>query len=456
MSLSAKTLPVALAAAIASLALAGSAAAQTNEGGMPGAPDFQVALGDLLVDIDNEFSTNPPMSGTAEDTLFTETTELSQAAADLAAGSRLGGSRGFTATDLGRALDSLAHRQVLAIGKQASEVASLQAGVIGDRLFALREGTAGLQFAGVLVDDEGRAMPMSFEWFADDAAAGDGSWIPGLGVYANLEGGFGDRNNNVNEAGFDYRTVGFTLGADYRVAEPFIVGVAFTYANSEREFSNNFGELESNSYTGSIYGSATHGDFYLDAVLTVGGADIDSDRNIIYLGVNEKANGETDALDVSFGGTVGYQFRFGGLTVGPVMRGEYRQLDVDGFTETGASGFDLRYDSDEIESATLALGGELLYAISTDFGVVTPQLGLEWEHQFRDDQRNVSTAIVADPTGGSFFIRSTDPDRNYANLNVGVSGAFQGGVSAFINYATLLGNDRIDQHLFKIGVRGEF
>ena len=444
---------IALSVLFITAGLASPAAAQI--GSLPGQNELQRALGQAL-----DAAICPAVGGRgtgAQADLDDVCNFLQAEAGELSTNPGGVSNGGFTVQSFNEALDSIAYRQIPSIGKQVSEVAALQAGVISDRLFALREGTPGLQFAGVLIDEQGNAMPVDYAWFAGDAAAGDGgSWIPGLGVYANLEGGFGDRNDNVNEAGFDFRSVGFTLGTDYRVADPLVLGVAFTYGNTKRDFDNNGGEIESNSYTASLYGSFNWQDAYVDAVLSLGGKTIDTDRIIRFPGVSRSARGETDAFEIAFAGTAGYQFHLDALTFGPVLRGEYRELDIDGFSESGAGGFNLAYGDDDIESATLAVGGEILYAISTDLGVVTPQLGIEWEHQFADDRRNITTRVIADPSNTQLFIRTSSPDRNYANLSAGVSAALQGGVSAFFNYETLLAHELIDSHLFKIGVRGEF
>ena len=42
------------------------------------------------------------------------------------------------------------------------------------------------------------------------------------------------------------------------------------------------------------------------------------------------------------------------------------------------------YHTDDIESLILNLGGEASFNISTEVGVLTPQLRIEWAHQVED------------------------------------------------------------------------
>lgn len=106
----------------------------------------------------------------------------------------------------------------------------------------------------------------------------------------------------------------------------------------------------------------------------------------------------------------------------------------------------------------LSLGGDLSYPISTGFGVIIPQVGASWEHEFEDDARNIDALIIADDSGNSSTIRvrTEDPDRDYARLGAGVSTQLRDGIAAFVDYETLLGLRDIGYHKFTAGARIEF
>jgi outer membrane lipase/esterase len=58
----------------------------------------------------------------------------------------------------------------------------------------------------------------------------------------------------------------------------------------------------------------------------------------------------------------------------------------------------LSYEDQEEDSLTVTPGVQLLYAISTDFGIVVPQISGEYVHEFLNDQQTIHVVSVTDPT----------------------------------------------------------
>ena len=171
---------------------------------------------------------------------------------------------------------------------------------------------------------------------------------------------------------------------------------------------------------------------------------------------NRIANGETDGdeIEVSAGG--GYEFIDGDWSYGPVVRVYYLNTDIDSFTETGAAGLNLTYQGQDIRSLTGVVGAQASYAMSMDFGILSPQVRAEYEHEFDDDSRLINVQYAADPAANTFAVTTDDPDRNYFRLGAGVSAIFPQGASAFADFETVLGRDDIDDYLITAGVRLEF
>jgi outer membrane autotransporter protein len=126
------------------------------------------------------------------------------------------------------------------------------------------------------------------------------------------------------------------------------------------------------------------------------------------------------------------------------------------WTERGGGVFDLKVRRQTTESLTTSMGGEMSYAVSVPFGVLTPLVRFEWEHEYLEGSRLVTGTLTTDPTGTVFGTRTNSPDRDYFNLGVGLTGTFRSGVSAFFYYEALLGRERVTNHSFTAGVRFEF
>jgi outer membrane autotransporter protein len=373
-----------------------------------------------------------------------------------------GNSLGMTAEETNQALSKIAHMQQPSVGRSASEIAAVHTATVGDRLYALREGATGLQIAGNLVDRDGRAMELAYALFSEDSAAGsDSGLVKGLGAFLNFRGNFGDREGNTEEIAFDYYNVGVTLGADYRFSDLLVAGLALGYTYGKRTFAFDRGELTGNSIAVSGYVGFQSRGIYVDGIYTYSYHGLDTQRRILYgIGsarpVDRTTSSDTSANEHALGANLGYQAERKGFSFGPVTRLEWRHLGIDPFTERGAAGLVLSYNEDTVQSLIYNLGADVSYAASTRFGVVSPYVGMEWAHQFLDDPRNITARYAFDPTFTNFFVRSTAPDRDYANLRMGVSGAFQSGISAFIDYEVILFHNVLTANSFTGGIRMEF
>jgi outer membrane autotransporter protein len=280
---------------------------------------------------------------------------------------------------------------------------------------------------------------------------------PGLGVYLNGNGSFGHRDSDDEELGFDYRNLGFTLGADYRLSDNTVAGGALGYVNSYQDFNRDKGEIDVNTVAFSGYGAHRIKAFYVDGIVTYAHGEVDLEREIGFVDRTAKGDTSSDEFSVAFGS--GYEFESNGFTYGPMMDWEWIWLDIRSFTESNADGLNLKHRHDSMKSATVDLGVEGSYPISTRFGVFIPQLSVAWAHQFEDDTREIKARYKSDDTGldeGDFFVETDSPDRNYAKLSAALSASLQGGWSAFASYQAIVGHNRLSYHGFSFGGRHSF
>jgi outer membrane lipase/esterase len=291
-----------------------------------------------------------------------------------------------------------------------------------------------------------------------------------LGVFANGNFSLGDRDKTSREAGFDFHTLGTTAGIDYRFTNNFILGGAFGYASTDADLDSSGGSLDINHYSGSIYSTYYFERFYVDGIVTIGWNTFDSKRNIVYslpkltggtTQVNQTANGDTDGTNYSIGIGGGYEFHSGGFAFVPYGRLNYFRLNINGFGESvdntnDGFGLALEFRDQIVESLTTALGGQVIYAYSTQVAVFVPQLLFEWVHEFLNDGRLIAGNYVNDPSKQPLSIRTDGPGENFFNLGLGLSAVLPGGTSAFIYYQTALALAHTAQNEIILGVRLAF
>ena len=235
-------------------------------------------------------------------------------------------------------------------------------------------------------------------------AASTPSTFSRLSFFANGTFTGGNKPSHQSEAGFDFKTYGATLGADYRFTDNFVLGVTFNYLSTNIDFDTSSfentpagGGIDTQSFGFSIYGTYyVSNQFYVDGIFNFGRNHYDIDRRIIYAipstdrtgalipgattTVNQTAQGGTNSTQYSFSVGAGYDFYVQGFTITPFLRLEYSRLDVDGYQESinnTANGFGLAlaFDGQDVESLLSGLGAQASYAISTGIGVFSRKSG---------------------------------------------------------------------------------
>jgi len=392
-------------------------------------------------------------------------------------------------------LNAVSGKQTTAQQEISTRFAATQFSNIGARLAQLRQGSAGFSAAGLDSGIPG-GMPVAqlLEALEDATGAAD-SWKPaalvgggsGDATSSNLLGRFGffinghlrraSQDATGIETGYDYKDNGVTAGVDYRFTDSLVFGVALGHSTGSADFNEDSAHLDSRSNTVSLYGSLYKNDFYVDVIGTFGHLKYTSERTTSFAldsGVTVAApncvgsscsidvNGSTTARQYAVGSSAGYNFNSAGFVFGPDVALDYTHIHVDGFAENDPtqSGMALAYDGQIGESLILKAGGHLSYVISTPVAVISPQVRLMYDHEFKNDQRASTAHFVADPTIDSLtgpisnFVVLTDvPDRNYLDWSASLTAQFPFGISAFVSYDAVAEQTNISTHEFVIGVR---
>lgn len=370
------------------------------------------------------------------------------------------------AENLGAALQQIAPDEVMAQGKHSVKIASTQLGNVKTRLLALRNNKKSnvmLAFNDFSMSVNGETLPTNMLLASVMSDAGsDGlvsdslSYQGKLAMFINGRINYGDKETTSRESGFDFNTNGITFGADYRLTDQLILGGALGYANTDSDFNEGGGNLDTRALSFTLYGSLyTPKDYYLDWLLNWGANDFDTTRNIIYSGTSARAEGSTEGTQLGVSVNAGTSINFGSLLINPYARLEYIQSEIDAYQETGGAGLALAIADQSVDSLTTALAARVSMAISQNWGVLTPSTYLEWEHEYENGERLITSRFVEDPSV-AFSIPGDNRDKDYFNLGVALSAMFTNGRSAFVNYEAVLGLDDINSYTVDFGVRVAF
>jgi len=367
------------------------------------------------------------------------------------------------------AIEQLTPVQVTDQIELALTASNLQFRNVFNRLMLLRHGAKGVDVSGLTLRSNGKALPSTFlnsllpgHDTGGGASSDNESPFDRFGVFANGNFSFGNKNRTSQELGLDFDSQGVTAGIDYRFTDNFVVGTAFGYNGTGSNFDQSRGSIDIDGYNFSLYSTYYVKDFYLDGMLTGGWNTFDTRRQINFGTINQTGQGNTRGNEYSAILSAGYEFHHKNLTVGPYGRVSYQYIQIDSYQENSIApsspGFGslLSIGRQSAQSTRTAVGGQLSYALSTKYGVFTPTARAEWLHEFNNGARLINARFINDPTNTSYSISSDNPDRNFFNLGAGLAATLAHGVSAFMFYEALVGNNNLTQHSFSAGIRSEF
>ena len=308
----------------------------------------------------------------------------------------------------------------------------------------------------VSINLNGKALPLEGGAGAGDDSEGlmDGR----LGVFINGRFQLASKSKQGYETGFDSDTSAVTAGVDYRFADNLIMGVAIGYDNTDTRLHDDRGNQEINAITGLYYGTYDLPDeMYINWGAAYGGLDYNSIRRISYLqNDGTQFTGETyakpEADQFSLTAGFGKDFSFDAWRLTPIARIDYTEINIDASREQGNTGFESFNGAQNAQSLATSTGLKLAYAYSLPWGVVMPEINMEWQHEFL----NNSTRMLGTLGNSTIYTQTNGPDRDYFNLGGSIVGTFAEGRSAFINYESRLGQATISSHTVQVGVRIPF
>lgn len=237
----------------------------------------------------------------------------------------------------------------------------------------------------------------------------------------------------------------FSLGLDTKLTQRLLVGVAFDYSEDKVDFFRSGFKLR--EATGTLYAGYGEGPWYVGG--TLGASDLDY-RNVhreIPLGATTR----TESADARGYATTaravgGYWFRSANFLHGPNVKLTWQDIVVKAYSEQGQTSTTMAFDQQRRKSLISSLG----YQASASYGTWRPFARASWEHEFKDDVREVTTSVVS--AGGRFTLPAYQPDKDWALFTLGVSNDF-GRVTGFLDATATAGKSDGNGFGITVGVR---
>jgi outer membrane autotransporter protein len=280
-----------------------------------------------------------------------------------------------------------------------------------------------------------------------------------LGLFISGEYESLDRDNTTFASGYSSDIGRLIVGADGQFTDRILAGLAFDLSRQNGDFHETAGDFDIKSYGILAFGSFTPVD---EAFIQVYGSytskSNERERLTSFTDENDEVTlgrplSDFDTNQYSAGILGGYDFPLQHFTIGPRLGLDWVRSEIDSYNEIGDSGLELRFAEDNITSLQSTVGLMGSAAFSADFGVVVPQLSIYWKHEFKDDKRHPNVSFVDDTQSVEFSFETDEPDRDFFELNAGVSFVLPHGFQSFLNFTALLGHDFYDGYAGTIGLR---
>lgn len=343
---------------------------------------------------------------------------------------------------------------------------------LNTRMMGLRSGAPmpALSFSGLTLAMAGGRLPLGQLGAAllavDSMPAQEQSSFGKWGLFVSGNIGRGEFDPTRLTPRYDFDVAGLTAGLDYRWSDTLVLGVALGYTQQDTLLADGLGSVEMQGFSVSGYGTWYRGnDWYLDSALTYGANRYDQERSIAYVlpteVVNQTAVASSDGTNLSATVTFGRDFSLRGWTFGAYGRAAYSRLGFDAFEEEvdaalNGSGLALRVESRTLTGLSSTLGGKASFAHSASWGVLVPQMDLEWVKEYGSDAEAFRGFFVDDPTATPILVLGDDLDSSYLRVSLGLSMVLTQGRSGFLTYERILARSGVSQQGATLGLRWEF
>ena len=362
--------------------------------------------------------------------------------------------------NLPKDLDRIAPEELASIFTMGISLANVQTANLERRMDDLQGGAEGFSASGYAMNAGGPS-------YSGDAgtSSGRGSYGPAgkggkelrapednrWGVFVTGVGEFTLVGSTANARGYDLTTGGFTIGVDYKLTPNFVIGLNTGYARSNADLVNS-GHVTVDGAKLGLYATYFTGTgFYADAALSGGYNSYDTRRS----GLKGSANGGTNGGEFNALLATGYDWKTGGLSIGPVASVQYTYVGLQNFQEHGSLA-PLKYNSQNGESLRTALGVKASYDWHTASGVVIrPEARASWQHEFGDSSFALDSRF-ANGAGNTFTVHGPKIGDDSLLVGAGLAVLWNERTSTYVYYDGELVRTNYNSHNVSGGVRLSF
>ncbi|MGD9638598.1 MAG: autotransporter domain-containing protein [Alphaproteobacteria bacterium] len=274
-----------------------------------------------------------------------------------------------------------------------------------------------------------------------------------IGIWLKAFGRTGSEDNDVGATGYEYGIAGFVGGADYKISEKLTAGLVFASGKANINLDGNSGSSDITTWNLGSYGTYSFDNgIFTDGLLMLGYNDIDSQRRVVFGGVDRLATGSADSYTLRMDLGVGKKFDFEKVSLLPQAKIGYMWSRQSSYDEVGAGGANLHYDKQISQTMLAELGVEASKKMKTDAGLLTPYLGIAGILDNPLDDRKMSSGFIG---SGTYFVAGNTDTNIAVSPSAGLSLKTDNNISYSADYEGEFDHSG-KSHSFSFGLRYDF
>jgi outer membrane autotransporter protein len=299
------------------------------------------------------------------------------------------------------------------------------------------------------------------------AASADADNVAGRGFFISIEGETLDRDRTAFEDGFNSRLQRATVGVDFGDTKRWIAGVALDASRQDLDF-NDGGDSDVESQGITAFGAFLPTDrlsaqFYLgydrysyDRRRNGSFTQFNSTGQVDFQSVPGRQSADYKADQYRAGILVSYAQPVAKMLIRPFAGLDWKRIEFGAFSEAGPTGLELTFYDDKITSLQSGIGVGASVALPSGSWVLVPSASISWKHEYENDQRTREVSFVGDTRAQRFTYQTDNPDRDWAEINLGIMAILPNGLQALANYRTITGNSIYQNWAATLGLRIPF
>jgi outer membrane autotransporter protein len=285
---------------------------------------------------------------------------------------------------------------------------------------------------------------------AKKSAAPETSW----GLYLDPALALGSQKSSNNQTGFNFTIAGFNAGADYRVRDDLLVGLASGYSHTGASFRGSGGAVENNTWPLTAYAAYLPESFYAYGSLGYALNLFSLERNLSFGSLSRVTTSSPTGHQFNAYGEAGYDIKASSLVLTPLVSLAYSNLWVNGFTESGAGSMNLQVDSQQADSLQTGVGAKVAMPLRRNGVTVVPQAYATYQHEFSNTSRGLDARLSQG--GSTFAFQSEKLGQDFAVLGASVTLITQKNFSLHLDYNAEVGRKNYTASCVNGGLRYEF